>query len=778
MRLANLGISRQKKPLVLAMAMALAFTANAATAEDAKDDETVGLEEVIVTATKRAASLQEIPMAITAISEQELERLGAVSLLDFAVRVPNLAMAYEADGRFDSSSPSIRGIFGVGTTGFYFDDTPVNASILPRVMDLERIEVLRGPQGSLYGARSMGGTIRMITNRAHVNESESKVHATLSTVEEGNENWNFDGIFNIPIIEDKFAIRLTAYYGQNSGIFDREYIPTWTDSGGNLRVNPGPAFDTNKNVDNEKYWGGNIAAKWVMTDNLLLDLKFMGQKVEADGLPFADIDPGNTTTPRFFDTEEPGTDEWYIASGTFNWNIDAGDFVSTTSWYERETSEWEEEHSFLHFLLGEVIGIPIDPIESAINTTEKYESFVHETRFISNSNGPWNYTAGVFYQDAEWDHHYPRAVQTGLADAIDEFTGAPGLGQDCVDGFCLTDDDLIFTTTTLTKTEEIAFFGELTWEINETWSIIAGGRWYDTKISAVNSADGFANSGPSSYDEKQSESGFNPKVSVQANLNDDWNVYGTASKGFRVGGVNGNVPIGLCGPELDELGIDPSNATTYDSDSLWSYELGFKSTLADSRVTFNGAVFFIDWSDIQQLNRLACGFQFTQNAGAAESKGFELELAAAPISGLTLSAAVGYTDAEITDDGNVPGVAVGDKVQGVPDWTGTLTAQYMWPAFGDWDGLARGDFNYYGESFSANNESVGANARLRDSWSALNLRGGIVNEKWDLVVFVDNVTDERASLADSRSIAAELPTRQRLVVNRPRTIGVEARLRF
>ncbi len=769
---------RHKKPLVLAIAIAMAFTANSAMAQNDQDEEFAGLEEVIVTATKRAESLQEVGMAITAISDQELERLGAVSLLDFAVRVPNLAMAYEADGRFDSSSPSIRGVFGTGTTGFYFDDTPVNASILPRVMDLERIEVLRGPQGSLYGARSMGGTIRMITKQPEINETESKFHATLSSVKEGDENWNFDGAFNIPVVEDKFAIRLSAYYGQNSGIFDRTYVPNWTDSGGNLRTNPGPAFDVNENVDDEKYYGGNISAKWIFTEDLSLNIKVMGQKVEADGLPFADIDPANTTTPRFFDIEEPGTDKWYIASGTFDWNIDAGDIVSTTSWYSRDTSEWEEETSFLHFLFDQVIGIPIDPISSPINTTEKYDSFVHETRFSSDNEGAFNYTLGVFYQDAEWDHHYPRAVQTGLADAIDAFTGAPGLGQNCDFGFCLTDDDLIFVTTTITKTEEIAFFGELTWDLNDIWSVTAGGRWYDTSISAVNTADGFANSGPSSYSEKQSESGFNPKVLVQANLTDDMNVYGSAAKGFRVGGVNGNVPIGLCGPELNELGIDPSNATTFDSDSLWSYELGFKSSLADNRVTLNGAVYFIDWSNIQQLNRLACGFQFTQNAGSAESKGFELELTAAPTEGLNLTAAVGYTNAEITDDGGVAGVAIGDKVQGVPDWTMTLSAQYTWPAFGSWEGLVRADGNYYGDSFSANNEGIGAQARLRESWSALNLRTGIVNDQWDLILFFDNITDERASLADSRSIAAETPGRQRLVVNRPRTIGVEARYRF
>ena len=763
----------------LALVCAAAFATGTANAQTDQDEEFSGLEEVLVTASKRTETLQEAGMSITALSEVDLEQMGAVTLLDFAVRVPNLGMAYEADGRFDSSSPSIRGVFGTNATGFYIDDTQVNASFLPRVMDMERIEVLRGPQGSLYGARSMGGTIRMITNQPDLNQSETKLHAVLSTVKYGDTNYNADVIFNLPLVEDKFAIRVTAYYGHNSGIFDRVYKPSWTEASSGAEIpSPGPAFDTNENVDDEEYWGGNLSAKWAITEDLSLDLKLMGQKIEADGLPFADNDPDNNVQERFFDTEEPGTDKWWIASATFNWFTDVGTLVSVTSWYDRTTDEHEEEHTFLHWLFNHDIGIPIDPIESDISTIEEYSSFSNETRWTSSLDGPLQFTAGVFYQDVTWDHHYPRAVQTGLADAIDELTGVPGLGQDCVDGFCLTDDDLIFTTTTKTKTKEIAAFGELTWFINDRWSLTGGGRYYDTKITASNFADGFANSGPSSYDDKQTENGFNPKFLLQWDVTDDLNLYTSAAKGFRTGGINGNVPIGLCGPELDDLGIDPSNATTFDSDSLWSYELGFKSMFANNRVSLNGAVYYIQWSDIQQLNRLACGFQFVQNAGEAESKGFELELTAAPMQGLTLSAGVGYTDAEITDDGGVAGVAVGDKIQGVPDWTFNATGQYIWPLGDVWEGLVRADFNYYGESFSANNESVGANARARDSWSALNLRGGMVNDKWDLILFVDNVTNERASLADSRSIAAETPGRQRLVVNRPRTIGVEARLRF
>ena len=740
--------------------------------------QSAGLEEIIVTATRKSESLQDVGMAITSLGDQEIERMGATNLLDFAVRVPNLSMAYEADGRFDSSSPSIRGVFGKDTTGFYFDDTPVNASMLPRVMDIERIEVLRGPQGSLWGAKSMGGTIRMITKKPDLQSSDAQVHAVMSSVKEGDENYNVDGAFNIPIVEDVFALRINAYAGSNSGVFDDKYVATWTDSGGGARTNPGADFGTLENVDDEDYWGGQIAAKWVVNEDVVLNLRYMMQEVEADGLPFADIDPESTTRHRFFQAGEPGTDEWSIGSATLEVNFSSGTLTSTLSKYQRETDETEEEAHFLHSLFDNVIEIPIDPLYSILSTVEDYDSTVFESRFSSDLDGPFNFTVGVFYSDKTWDHEYPRSVQTGLADAVDALTGAPGLGQDCVDGFCLTDDDLIFVTTTLTDTKEKAVFGELTWDISETVSLTAGGRWYDTSIDAVNSADGFANSGPSSYDESQSENGFNPKVLVQAAISEDFNVYLSGAKGFRTGGVNGNLPPGLCGPELTELGINPSNATTYDSDDLWSYELGFKSSLADNRVTLNAAVFMIDWQDVQQLNRLACGFQFTQNAGEAESRGFEVEIIAMPTDGLTLSAAVGYTDAEITDAGGVAGVTNGDDVQGVADWTGTVSAQYIWPVFDQWNAIVRADGNYYGDSYSANNESSAASQRLRPSWNAVNLRAGIIDENWDVMVFVDNATDERANLADSRSIAAETPGRARLVTNRPRTLGMDVRYRF
>ncbi|MEH6610134.1 MAG: TonB-dependent receptor [Halioglobus sp.] len=757
----------------LALACAAAFLSGPAAAQE----ESFALEEVLVTASKRTESLQDVGMSITALGSDDLQRMGAVELLDFAVRIPNLAMAYESDGRFDSSSPSIRGVFGKDTTGFYIDDTPVNASMLPRVSDVERVEVLRGPQGSLYGARSMGGTIRMITKQPDLSEAGGQISANVSTVEDGDENYSVDGSYNIPIVEDVFALRVSGYYGQNSGIYDRVYQESWVRaSDGAVIPNSAPAFDENENVDDESYWGGQVVANWQITDNLRFVPKVIMQQVEADGLPFADRDPEETTEVRFFDTEEDGTDEWYIASGTFFWDIDAGQFTSTTSYYDRETDEREEEASFLHNLFNTVIEIPVDPLESPLSTVEKYESVTHETRFTSSFDGPFQFTAGIFYSDGEFDHEYPRALQPGLGAEVDRVLEAPpGTGDEI---FGLRGDDLIFVTTTLTETDEIAVFGELTWEFNEWLSITGGGRWYESEVTAVNQADGFANSGTSSYDDEQKEDGFNPKVLVEVVVNDDINVYASGAKGFRIGGINGNLPSGLCGPELETLGINPQESVTYDSDELWSYEVGFKSSFNNNRVVLNGAAYFIDWTDVQQLNRLACGFQFTANAGEAESKGFEIELNAAITQGLTASLGVGYTDAEITDSGGTPGISDGDSIQGVPDWTVNGSVEYIFPFTGDWDGMLRADGNYYGDSFSSNNESSGENQRLREAWSAVNLRAGMLSERYEITLYVDNATDERANLADSRSIAAETPGRQRLVTNRPRTIGLEARLRF
>ena len=733
-----------------------------------------GLEEVIVTASKRAESLQEVGISITAISDRDIQNMGIDSYLDFAVRVPNLGTAFQSDGRFDANSPSLRGVFGSGdksssaTTGFYIDDVPVTAALQPRVLDLERIEVLRGPQGSLYGARSMGGTIRLITKQPSLDETSGSIHTSVSSVADGGENYVVDGSLNIPLVEDKLGLRIAAYSGSTSGIYDRVYDPTWLNyQTGEESLGTTPAFSRNEDVDDEDYYGGQIALKWMATENLSITPKFMYQKIDADGLPFADVDAENMETPRFFDSEEPGQDEWWIASVVVNWSVSAGDITSSTAYYERETAEFEEEHTFLDFIYGAAVEVPITPLESVLETTSEYENFTHETRFTSSSDGPVNYTVGVFYANNEFVRGYPAALQPGANQALNDAIGAPA---NIVPG------DLIFITDQPEEVEELAIFGEVTWDVTEQLALTAGGRWYDTEVTFSSVSDGFANGGPSEFSGSQSESGFNPKVMVAYDVSDDVNVYASAAKGFRIGGVNGQISPTLCGEELDRVGLDPDELRTYDSDDLWSYEAGIKSKLADNTVSLNAAVFFIDWSDSLQVQRLACGFQVDANVGDVESTGFEVEMSAAPIDGLTIDLGIGYTSTEVVSAAGAgfPGYEKGQALHGVPDWTGTGSVQYIFPALAGWDGRVRADGNYYGESTSFNNGAI----IDRDSWQALNVRAGIMNDTWNITVFADNVTDERANLGDNRSIAAEMPGRPRIVTNRPRTIGVEARYEF
>ena len=234
------------------------------------------LEEIVVTATKRASTVQDVGMSLTALTSQDLEDAGVEELLDFAVKVPNLGMAYEADGRFDSNSPAIRGVFGSNTTGFYIDDTQVTASLLPRVVDLERIEVLRGPQGSLYGARSMGGTIRLITKRPSLNETSGNLRVSTSSVKDGDLNHSFDASYSFPVIEDKFGMHVSAYWGENSGVQDRVFQSTYNEvTRGIVRPTNAPDFGKNEDVDDESFWGAQISGNVKINDNLTFIPKVM-----------------------------------------------------------------------------------------------------------------------------------------------------------------------------------------------------------------------------------------------------------------------------------------------------------------------------------------------------------------------------------------------------------------------------------------------------------------------------------------------------------------------
>jgi iron complex outermembrane receptor protein len=723
--------------------------------------------EIVVTAQKREQNLQDVPMAITAITGADLERIGATTFEEFAIKVPNLSFGTVGDGASDTRSISIRGIFGAGTTGYYIDDTPFEESMAPRVIDVERVEVLRGPQGTLYGARSMGGTVRLITKQPDLGRSEFTGHLLGSSVDEGDWNYQADFAANIPLVRDKLGLRLVGYHQYQSGIFDRVH----TDYLGF----PTPDFAASENVDDYTVNGAQAALKYQVNDNLFFHARVNYQNLEGNAFPYADYEAGNYVNQRAFDVHEYYEDEWVHMSAGFNATFDAGNLVGVVAHWERDTIDVEDMSELIAWL-GFFAGIPefIPPLETPWPNVDNADSDVAELRFTSTFDGPINFTAGAFYLDtySSVDHY---ATSPGFGDAFDVLVGAPP-GTDV-----LGIGDLVYSQDFNTAIEEKAIFGEVTFDFADRWSAVAGARWFDTAIDSDSLIGGFAGVGSIPYDASASEDGITPKFSLQYFQNDDLMFYATASKGYRRGGVNG-APVEFCAADFERFGVDPETAQQVDSDEIWNYELGSKTSFANNRFLLNGAVFYIDWQGIQQLLVLDCGFGFVINSGEAVSKGFELEGMIAASDRLMLSYGVGYTDAHITSPGIVesPISEPGTPVQHVPDWTINASADYNFRLSNSIVAVLRLDYAYVGESISFINHVPGESTppQVRNPVNLLNLRASAYIDNWEVTLFVDNLLNEITTLGDNRSLAVETPGRPRLSQNRPRTIGVETRFRF
>ncbi len=751
------------------------------------------LEEIIVTATKRSESLQDVPISVSAISGEDLADRGITEFFEYAVSIPNLSFGAATDGILSGRAISLRGIVGENTTGFYIDDTPITETIDPRILDLERVEVLRGPTGTLYGARSLGGTIRQITRKPNAQEFDARVRAGISSTTESDDlNYLVSGSTNIPL-SDSAAVILSGFYEMKAGVFDR-VVGSIPDHLGAPATLGGPADFVNEDVDEETTQAIQASFLFDVTDSLSIAPRIMYQKTELDGFPLADIDPDNFDQVRDFNTAEGGEDEWTLYTLNINYETAFGTLTSATSYFDRETFEFEGSGSFINFLqalpaseggFGLFGSIPVTPVPSPIFQTLEYKTTVQELRFASDLSGPFNFVLGGFYQDTEDDEAFqPRNFASGLEANFAAFQVAEGIPGPLEDIWPF--GDLVFTSERPTDIEELGVFGEGTFKFTERWSATVGVRWFDTEVKFSEQQAGLAAGVPLANDQplstipatvgEQNEDGFIFKGSLEFQATEDVLLYFTGAEGFRLGGANGAIPNSLgCPQDLADLGLGGADTSSFDSDDLVSYELGVKAKL-NPRTRLNATVFSIDFDDIQQPVQLECGFQFVGNFGAAESRGVEVELTTQATDYLALSVNIGYTDAEFTE--TTFGGAVntdGDPLQFVPEWTASLVADYTVPNLIEgFDFYVLLDVSYVDDSLSL----VNSIPRVRDSYEQVNLRLGLRNEQYTATLFARNLTDEIANLADNRSLAAETPGRPRFVVSRPRTVGLEFSVYF
>jgi iron complex outermembrane receptor protein len=741
------------------------------------------LNEIVVSATKRDTTVQTTPLAITALTGADLQAQGITDVASLVGEVPGISLRELGPGQTEFE---MRGLTSVGgsspTVGFYLDDTPITAPadsvngkmvVDPNLYDLNRIEVLRGPQGTLYGASSMGGTIRLITNQPDTNAFDASAQTILSGTDGGGFNHAENGMVNLPLLPGILALRIVGSENQTSGWIDQIVLanfPSSINTGattpatrGNVRA--APVIVDHHGVNSADGDGARATILFTPMEQLSIKGSMLFQQVRQFGENTYDSVPGTLAHYTPFDVQEPYTDHILLGALTVTYKLPSFDVTSSTAQWSRTQFRSEDEGENLQWAFGlpsvyggAAGGIGPGPFNEQTTSKETSE----ELRLTSSGNSRFQWIVGGFYGNF---------IST-------ELDTAPT--PEAVPLFPTTDQ---FALTQPFKIDQKAAFGEASFNFTHSLKASVGLRYYSYNSSVGNTVSGYASSTGTSATASSyaaaSASGTNPKFNVSYEM-DDLLVYATAAKGFRPGGANGLVPntpdtaLGrACIAALALLGRT-SAPTTYKPDSIWSYEVGEKATFFDRRITLNTATYYEKWSGVAQNVSIACGYTYTDNAGDAAVYGEEVEVRAILAPGLTWSGSMAYTHAALTENVLETGGHKGDQLQYVAPWTASSGLMYSRPIRGDWQSISRLDYTYVGRRIDANFFPM----NNLSPYSLINARSGVSNDNWNISLFVNNLTNKRANLADESILSLDLPMYNRIATNQPLTAGVSFDFKF
>ena len=736
------------------------------------------LETIVVTAQKRAQKLEDVPMSVSAISGDAIDQ-GPRNIQEILRSVPGVSFSGTEPGQ---GRYTIRGVStgaSSPTTGIYLDDvslvsinTSFAGAIDPPLFDLERIEVLKGPQGTLYGGSAMGGAIKYVSRAPVLDDTSITAGAELASTAKGAISYEGQSVVNLPVMRDKLGVRLGVMYRDDGGYVD--YVPNATGVFVNQSLNNPPApyqpvpFASAgtlsiKDANERKNFAARLAGKWRASDSLTVSPVVTVQRSNK-------LNPDDfwANLPEFqasYRSRQPTHDDVEIYSLNVSQDFSRLNFTSLTAYTSRKV-RWARDYTFFVAGLVPFLLSSDSPNESDTSTY----TFSQEFRLSSaDADASTKWTLGAFYS-RQADELY-QIVHTSNAGTI--------FG---------TGTDVVYEGDQKTKSTQYAVFADITQTIAERWDLNAGVRWFDIKQTVNGVFDGVFNGGHSEIDDKRATNvGFNPKVSVSFRVQPGHLLYASASKGFRPGGPNRfDTSSPLCAPDFERLGITKA-PNSYGPDSLWTYELGSKNSAFAGRFVANAALFYTDWKKIQQQVDLpTCGFQFIANVGAATVKGAELSLEAALPAGLKLGGNVTYTQGRITE--SAPGVSasVGQPMLDTPKWMGNVFGEYRIPGLERVAGTLRAEYKYRGSSIRAfDTVATVANpdgslsqipdpSQVQQAYRLLNLDFSVAWEKWQARLYVNNVTNASPILDDGSRVSLFL-TQTTL---RPRTVGVGLRTTF
>jgi outer membrane receptor protein involved in Fe transport len=726
------------------------------------------LAEVIVSAEKRDSTVQKTPISMTAITGAALQAQGITGLTEVAQQVPGLSFKTSGPGQTEFE---MRGLTSTGgespTVGFYLNEAALtppamaqNGKVVidPNLFDLNRIEILRGPQGTLYGAGSMGGTIKLVTNQPDLQRFGANAQAILSDTDGGGFNHTENAMVNLPLAGIA-ALRIVGTNENISGWIDREVLNPFP-----LEVNNStqrgdvagtPVAQRFSDSNWETLRGGRAALLVKPMDALSITAGILYQSIHQGGPNTIDVPPGNEVHYQPFDVSEPFEDNFNLYTLDVKYDFDSFQVVSATSNWTRHQLQTQDISEAMQDYIGGFLGPPAAfPFSTAdgglgagsISEDDYTRQVSEELRVASTGTGPWQWLLGGYYSAFHATSH--------VYSYYDGFTALFGTNN-------LADNHRLIDVS------QYAFFGETSYLFADYLKATVGFRYYTYHSNSATSVSGVSANGTSAtlYGLAQN-SGVSPKVNLAYIPNDNTTVYATIAKGFRPGGPNSPIPP-PCTPAPEQFGPD----------SVWSYEVGEKLRLFDSRVSVNGDVYYEDWSNLQQQVAPGCGYKFTTNAGKAKVYGAELEIAVVPVIGLTLSQSVGYTHATNSTTLAEAGVVSGDRLLDVPEVTSNTTAAYRYPlpvSAAQGMNLVARITNSYIDSI----QDITFGRNTLPSYDLVNSRLGVEAEHWSAMLFVDNLANKHALLSDTGALSANVSIFNRVAVVQPRTFGVDLNYRF
>lgn len=739
-----------------------------ALAQEGNPDEAsaMKLQTVTVTAQKRTENLQDVPVSINVLGSAELESQGVANFEDYVALLPSVSFAGQGPG---NSQVFMRGISSGGdgnksgsspSVAVYLDDQPVTT--IGRVLDVHmydiaRVEAVAGPQGTLYGAGSQAGTLRIITNAPSTDGFEAGYDLSLATTHKGSESYSAEGFVNFTLSE-KAALRIAGWHAEDGGYIDN--VPaTTTFTFGGITVDNAPFVEEDYNT--EETTGARAALRIDLNENWTATAKLMHQRQKTNGVWDHDPDDvGDLEVARFFD--DSGEDKFTQAGLSVEGQIGSLQITYAGSRLEREVdynvdySAYAEYSAYIPYYTcyssGSLDASTCSDPRIQYDSDDKYKTTTHELRLQNDESERLRFIAGLFYQDAE--HYYLNVWQIPTIPADRSVNANPQLS-----GY---PDDAYFITDQVRNEKETALFGEISYDLTEKLTGTLGARFFKTD-SRLKGAVGTLFSGSPLIDLSSGESGEVFKGNLSYKFTPDVMVYLTYSEGFRPGGNN----------RASTSNIPP----IYKSDLITNYEAGWKTTFWDGRARWNGSIFNMDWDDIQ-ITRFDPAESFlglTANVGAARSRGIETDFSLLVTEGFQVNGAGSWIEAELTEDyirnlstQNVDAPA-GTTLPYVPKLKLALTGRYNFDLMG-MAAFAQGSYRYVGSRY---NDLFINRRQNQDAYSILNLSTGIDRDTWGASLYVTNVTDERAELNRNAATFDE-----RITTNRPRTIGLSLYQRF